>query len=67
MQGDQLVVDVVGAGPTGLTLAYLLARAGVSVSIFDAAPGPGRESSRATSVHAGTLEALDRFDGVGEE
>ncbi len=67
MKGDQLAVDVVGAGPTGLTLSYLLARAGVAVSVFDAAPGPGRESSRATSVHAGALEALDRFDGLGEE
>lgn len=58
---------MIGAGPTGLTLAYVLARGGVPVSIVDAAPGPERESSRATTVHAGTLEALDTVDGLGRE
>jgi 2-polyprenyl-6-methoxyphenol hydroxylase-like FAD-dependent oxidoreductase len=60
-------VAVIGAGPTGLTLAFVLARAGVPVSIVDAAADPERESSRATTVHAGTLEVLDRFDGLGGE
>jgi 2-polyprenyl-6-methoxyphenol hydroxylase-like FAD-dependent oxidoreductase len=59
-------VAVIGAGPTGLTLAYVLARAGVCVSIVDRAPGPDRESSRATTVHAGTLEVLDSLDGLGQ-
>jgi 2-polyprenyl-6-methoxyphenol hydroxylase-like FAD-dependent oxidoreductase len=61
-----LKVAVIGAGPTGLTLAYVLARAGVPVSIVDAAAGPERESSRATTVHAGTLEVLDSFDSLGQ-
>lgn len=60
-------VAVIGAGPTGLTLALSLAGAGVPISIVDSAPGPERESSRATTVHAGTLEALDRFHGLGDE
>lgn len=60
-------VAVVGAGPTGLTLVYRLARDGVPVSIVDAASGPERESSRATTIHAGTLEALDHLDGLGDE
>jgi 2-polyprenyl-6-methoxyphenol hydroxylase-like FAD-dependent oxidoreductase len=67
LSGDDVGVAVVGAGPTGLTLAYVLARAGVPVSIVDAAPGPERESSRATTIHAGTLEALDHHDRLGEE
>lgn len=58
---------VVGAGPTGLTLAYVLARNGVPTSVVDASPGPERESSRATTIHAGTLEALDLLDGLGDE
>jgi 2-polyprenyl-6-methoxyphenol hydroxylase-like FAD-dependent oxidoreductase len=66
VEADQFVT-VVGAGPTGLTLALSLSSAGVPVTIVDSAPGPERESSRATTIHAGTLEALDRLDGLGRE
>lgn len=64
---EQMDTDVliVGAGPTGSTLAAVLAARNVSFEIVDAAPGPERESSRATSVHAATLELLDRLDGLG--
>lgn len=48
-------VLVVGAGPTGLVLAYLLARMGVRVRIVDEARGPG-ETSRALVLQARTLE-----------
>ncbi|HVV48108.1 MAG TPA: FAD-dependent monooxygenase [Polyangia bacterium] len=48
-------VLVVGAGPTGLILAYLLARMGIRVRIVDQAEGPG-ETSRALVVQARTLE-----------
>jgi 2-polyprenyl-6-methoxyphenol hydroxylase-like FAD-dependent oxidoreductase len=67
MAHEDLTVGIVGAGPTGLTLAYVLARAGVRATVVDREGGPGRESSRATTVHAGTLEALDALDGLGEE
>jgi 4,5-epoxidase len=67
MTDNGVSVGVVGAGPTGLTLACSLAHAGVPVSIFDVAPGPERESSRATTIHAGSLEALDKLGGIGEE
>lgn len=44
----------------------MLADADVPVMVVDAQPAFDRESSRATTVHAGTLEALDsRFDGLG--
>lgn len=34
-------VAMLGAGPAGMTLAYLLAEEGVRVDLFDAAPRPG--------------------------
>ncbi|GLV60880.1 oxygenase [Dictyobacter sp. S3.2.2.5] len=54
-------VLVVGAGPTGLTMANLLQRGGVRVRIVDKKDGPTRET-RAVVVHARTLELLDRLD-----
>lgn len=60
-------VLVVGAGPTGLTLAALQARAGVDVRIIDAAADKLRESSRAITVHAATLCQLDLLYGAGRQ
>nr|AKQ20687.1 monooxygenase [uncultured bacterium] len=57
-------VLVVGAGPTGLCTALMLAQHGVRVRIADRRPGPV-EQTRATIVHARTLELLDRL-GVAE-
>jgi 2-polyprenyl-6-methoxyphenol hydroxylase-like FAD-dependent oxidoreductase len=48
-------VLVVGAGPTGLVLAFWLTKLGVSVRIVDKADAPGR-TSRAIAVAARTLE-----------
>ena len=51
-------VLIVGAGPTGLTLACDLARRGVSLRIVDAAPGPF-VGSRGKGLQPRTLEVLE--------
>jgi 2-polyprenyl-6-methoxyphenol hydroxylase-like FAD-dependent oxidoreductase len=51
---------IVGAGPTGLTLAIELRRLGLSVRIIDQLATPA-EHSRALVVQARTLELLDRY------
>ncbi|HEX8792789.1 MAG TPA: FAD-dependent oxidoreductase [Polyangiaceae bacterium] len=58
-------VLVVGAGPTGLFLALLLAKLGVAVRIVDKEAEPGT-TSRALAVQARTLE-LYRQVGLAEE
>jgi 2-polyprenyl-6-methoxyphenol hydroxylase-like FAD-dependent oxidoreductase len=60
-----LEVLVVGAGPTGLTLASELARRGVSFRIVDKAPEPS-PLSKAIGVQARTLEIFDDM-GIAEE
>jgi 2-polyprenyl-6-methoxyphenol hydroxylase-like FAD-dependent oxidoreductase len=51
-------VLVVGAGPTGLTLAAALLARGVSTIVIDRL-GEGANTSRAAVVHAHTLEVLE--------
>jgi 2-polyprenyl-6-methoxyphenol hydroxylase-like FAD-dependent oxidoreductase len=51
-------VLVVGAGPTGLTLAAQLLARGVQTRVIDKGVGPATQS-RALGVHARTLEVLD--------
>src|SRR5215472_12909157 len=58
-------VLVVGAGPTGLTMACELLRRGIACRILDKAAAPGM-SSRAIGVQARTLEVFDRM-GIIEE
>ncbi|MFJ9244517.1 FAD-dependent oxidoreductase [Streptomyces sp. NPDC101776] len=57
-------VLIVGAGPTGLTLAIELARRGAGVRIVDAAPVP-HQHSHAKGVQARTVEVLEDV-GVAE-
>jgi len=55
---------IVGAGPTGLALAYSLARQGVPFRIIDRNSGTGT-ASRALAVHARILEHYEQF-GLAE-
>jgi 2-polyprenyl-6-methoxyphenol hydroxylase-like FAD-dependent oxidoreductase len=58
-------VLVVGAGPTGLTLAAELARFGVSCRIIDKGTGP-TQLSKAIGMQARTLEILDNLGIIDE-
>lgn len=53
-------VLVVGAGPTGLIMANILARSGIHVRILDKRSGPTTET-RAVVVHAKILELLSKI------
>src|SRR5206468_11388286 len=53
-------VLIVGAGPTGLMLAGMLARQGVSVRLIERDPSPHGQA-RATMIQARTLEIFQRL------
>ena len=57
-------VLVVGAGPTGLTLACALRLHGISVQVIDRATGPAT-TSRANFLHARGSEVLGRLGALG--
>ncbi|MCD6047452.1 MAG: monooxygenase FAD-binding [Gammaproteobacteria bacterium] len=57
---------IVGAGPTGLTLANELARLNIPFRIIDKLSEPVL-LSKALAVQARTLELLERFPGVSEK
>jgi 2-polyprenyl-6-methoxyphenol hydroxylase-like FAD-dependent oxidoreductase len=57
-------VLIVGAGPTGLTLACALAQNGVPCVVVDRL-AVGSNTSRAAAVHARTMEVLDEL-GVAD-
>ena len=65
MGSERTEVLVVGAGPTGLTMAAQLAARGVYVRIVDEAPERS-DKSRALVVHARTLELFQKM-GIADE
>lgn len=65
MNIENIPVLIAGAGPTGLTMANLLARMGISFLLIDKKPHPSRES-KAFGVHARTLEIFDQL-GIAQK
>ncbi len=57
-------VLVIGAGPTGLTLAASMRRSGIEVRVLDAADGPAT-TSRALGLQPRGVEVLDRLGALG--
>ena len=57
---------VVGAGPTGLTMAAVLARYGLTPRVIDRAVEPPADRSRAIVLQARTLELFDDLGIVRE-
>lgn len=66
-QNPSTDVLIVGAGPTGLTAANVLARYGINFRLVERDDGPiPMEESRALAVQARTLEFFDLL-GIGAE
>jgi 2-polyprenyl-6-methoxyphenol hydroxylase-like FAD-dependent oxidoreductase len=63
--GPEVDVLVVGAGPTGLTMAAQLAARGIGCRIVDKAPVRS-DRSRALVVHARSLELMQKM-GIADE
>jgi 2-polyprenyl-6-methoxyphenol hydroxylase-like FAD-dependent oxidoreductase len=63
---NSLDVLVVGAGPTGLTMAGELARRGLNVRIIDKAAEPPADHSRALAIQARTIEIFEQM-GIADD
>src|SRR5258708_1977356 len=64
VEGDEMYdndVLVVGAGPSGLTLAASLVKRGIATTVVDRQPA-GANTSRAAVVNSRTLEVLEDLD-----
>jgi glycine/D-amino acid oxidase-like deaminating enzyme len=62
-QSEQIEVLIVGAGPTGLALAYQLRRLGVSFRIIEKNPTPST-TSKAIGLQYRVLQATDQTSNI---
>ena len=58
-------VLIAGAGPVGLTAAFMLARAGIPVTVFERAPDLA-EDLRASTWHPPTLDMMAKLGFAGD-
>jgi 3-(3-hydroxy-phenyl)propionate hydroxylase len=65
MNGTEKRVLIAGGGPVGLLCAWLLARRGIPVQLFDENDAP-QDDPRAATTHPATLELLAE-DGLAED
>ncbi|HEY6258536.1 MAG TPA: FAD-dependent monooxygenase [Xanthobacteraceae bacterium] len=65
MSLEERRVLIAGGGPVGLLCAWLLARRGIAVRLFDENAGP-QADPRAATTHPATLELLGE-DGLAED
>jgi 2-polyprenyl-6-methoxyphenol hydroxylase-like FAD-dependent oxidoreductase len=65
MFSDRKEILITGAGPTGLTMANLLARMGIPFLLIDKNAQPALDS-KAFGIHARTLEIFDQL-GIAEK
>src|SRR5690349_9064104 len=56
---------IVGAGPTGLTMAHELARDGIECRVIDKSPHRAMES-RAIAIHSRTVESFELMGLAGD-
>lgn len=63
---NMLQILIVGAGPTGLTLALELVRQNISVRIVDKTLPRPKSDSRAIGTHARTMEIFERIGVLPE-
>ena len=65
LQGKNMKIVVVGAGPAGLMAAEIMAARGLAVEVFDAMPSPGRKFLLAGKggLNLTHSEPLERFTG----
>src|ERR1044072_5072464 len=57
---------IVGAGPTGLTMAGELARRGLAIRLIEKAVEPPPDHSRALAIQARTIEIFDQM-GIADD